>query len=171
VTLRVLTQAGGECHLYPIEEFLPDHSQMSDAEGRLVFHHVSEGFEFGGRAHCNMLDMWFGETHAPQYLCVFSVVGREVHRVRFDDLRPWRERDRLPRVTRPWQYPVWPMHEYEAHRGEWDAHRFRIYDGDKNGELYREERIAVQYFDRMLEDGKREVEFLVVERTITVEMP
>ena len=121
VALRVLTRAGGECHLYPIDEFLPDHAPTSDTEGRMVFHHAGEGLEFGGREHSNLLGMRFGETDAPQYLCAFSVAGREVHRVRFDDLRPRSERGRLPSVTRSWQNSEWPSREYAAHHEEWPA--------------------------------------------------
>jgi hypothetical protein len=176
VVLRVLTRAGGDCHLYPIDEFLPDQSTTSDAEGRMVFHHVGEGLEFGGREYSNLLGMRFGETDAPQYVCAFSVAGREVHRVRYDDLRRRGERDRLPSVTRPWQYPDWPLREYAAHHGEWSALRLRLFDGNGDGELDREERTAAGYFGRVMERsefdrGKRDVEFLVIERTITVSLP
>lgn len=176
VVLRVLTRAGGECPLYPIDEFLPDRAPTSDADGRMVFHHAGEGLEFGGREGSNLLGMRFGETDAPQYVCAFSVAGREVHRVRYDDLRPRGERDRLARVTRPWQNSEWPSREYAAHHGEWPALRLRLFDGNGDGELDREERTAAGYFSRVMERSDfdrrgRDIEFLVVERTITVSVP
>jgi hypothetical protein len=176
VELRVLTQAGGLCHLYPIDEFLPDQAPTSDAEGRMVFHHAGESVEFGGREFSNLFGKRFGETDNPQYVCVFSVAGREVHRVRYDDLLPRGGRDLLPTVTRAWQRSDWPMREYAVHHDEWSARRLRLFDGNGDGRLDREERTAAAYFEWVLErsefdHGKRDIEFLVVARTITVSVP
>jgi hypothetical protein len=176
VELRVLTQAGGLCHLYPIDEFLPDQAPTSDAEGRMVFHHTGESVEFGGREFSNLFGKRFGETDNPQYVCVFAVAGGEVHRVRYDDLRSLGGRDLLPTVTRAWQRPDWPMREYVAHHDEWSARRLRLFDGNGDGRLDREERTAAAYFEWVLEraefdHGKRDIEFLVVARTITVSVP
>lgn len=107
VTPRVLTRAGGECHPYPIDEYLPDRGPTSDAGGRTVFRHVGNGLEFGGREHANWLGMRFGETTAPQYAFAFWVAGREVRRIRVGDLRRG-GRDGLPSNTRSWRSPDWP---------------------------------------------------------------
>jgi hypothetical protein len=63
--------------------------------------------------------------------------------------------------------------EYVGHRHDWEAHRLRLFDGDGNGTLDREERTAAGYFDRKLYDfeierGNRAIEFLVVERSIPI---
>jgi hypothetical protein len=62
VTLAVYTKAGSRCHFYPVDEFVPDHPVVSDAEGRLVFHHSSNHIEFDGRECFNLIGMRFHDT-------------------------------------------------------------------------------------------------------------
>jgi hypothetical protein len=176
VVLRVETQAGGVSHLYPVDEFLPDQAPTSDADGRMVFHHAGTAIEFSGHERGNLVGMEFGNTGAPRYVLVFSVGNREVHRLRHDDLRPRDDWDRRARVKRAWQYPDWPSREYAAHHEEWDNYRDRLFDGDGDGKLGHEERVARGYFERVMyraedEPGPKEIEFFVVERTITVSVP
>jgi hypothetical protein len=175
VLLRVQTRGGSACPLYPIDEFFPGQAPASDAQGRMVFHHVGAGLEFGGRESSNLLGMRFGDTGAPRYDLVFSVGGREVYRLPYDDLRP-RGEEVLPTVTREWHHPEWPLHEYVAHQDDWSAHRHRLFDGNRDGKLDREEGTAAGYFERLIdppEPGhrKRAVQFVVVERAITLSMP
>lgn len=176
VTLRVQTRAGGECHLYPIDEFRPDFAPTSDAEGRMVFHHAGESLEFGGREYRNLLGMRFGEVDGPQYVCAFSVAGSEVYRVRYNDLLPVGEQAGSPKVSRPWRDSEWPSREYAAQHEAWPAHRLRLFDGNANGELDREERTAAGHFERVLERREihrqgRDIDFFVVERTLTITPP
>jgi hypothetical protein len=171
----VQTRGGSTCPLYPIDEFVPGQAPTSDAEGRMVFHHVGAALEFGGRESRNLLGMQFGETKAPQYDLVFSVVDKEVHRLPYDALRPQGEAVLL-RITWEWQHPDWPLREYVAHQDEWSAHRHRLFDGNRDGKLDREERIAAGYVERFIDPSessrrKRKVEFVVVERSITLSKP
>lgn len=177
VTLRVLTKAGGVCHLYPVNEFLPDSTPTSDADGRMVFHHRARFLEFGGRGHMTLLGVNLTAAGAPQYELVFALRGRDVHRVRYDDLRPRRREDHWT-VIRAWRQSDWPARENLARRDEeWAARRLRLFDGDRNGELDREERTAAGYFEDVMTEGldprpePREVTFLVVERTVTIAAP
>lgn len=176
VALRVLTRAGGVCHLYPVNEFLPDSTPTSDADGRMAFHHVGR-LEFGGHEYHNLVGMRFGDTRAPQYVLVFAVGGREVYRTWYDDLRP-RGRVELPSVTVKWHSSDWPTKEYIGHPDEGTlALKLRLYDGDGNGVLDREERTAAGYFERAavdaleLDRGSLDVTFRIVERTVVISLP
>ena len=174
ITLRVETRAGGVCYLYPVDDFLPDRTPTSDAHGRMAFHHVAFGPEFGGKDHRNIFDVELTREEAPVYVCVFLHAGREVARVPYRDLRIEHEDyERLPKVTRPWRHTDWPFREYVAHSDDWEARRLRVFDGNGDRRLDREERVAAHRFDRLSEpprDGwpEQEVEFVVVERTIVV---
>lgn len=174
VTLRVLTQAGGVCHLYPVNEFVPDNTPTSDADGRMVFHHRAHYLEFGGGDRLSLIGVRLTATGAPQYELVFALGGRDVHRVRYDDLRPWKREDHWT-ASRRWQHSAWAAQEYLAHRDEEAAtRRLRLFDGDCNGVLDREERTAARYFEWATGEGLEprqeqcEVTFLVVERTVTI---
>jgi hypothetical protein len=176
VTLPTETRAGGVCYLYPVDEFVTDEAPASDADGRMVFHHVGDHLEFGGREHSNLLGMRFGVEGAPQYVCVFRVAGREIHRLPYDELYPRGDRDSLPTVTRTWQSPDWPKREYVAHRAEWSDYRRRLHGANGDGKLDREESVAARHFDRVIIDAeaegeKRDIRFFVIERTITISMP
>src|SRR5688572_2325165 len=70
VILTVFTKAGGVCHFYPVNEFLPDRPVTSDKDGVMVFHHAGRGVGFGGREYRNLFGMRFGETDSPHYDCV-----------------------------------------------------------------------------------------------------
>lgn len=181
VKLRVETRAGGVCYLYPVNEFLPDGTPTSDANGRMVFHHLSHALEFGGRDYRSLIGITLNRARAPQFDCVFLVAGREVHRLRFDDLRLRGERDDAPHVVRRWQPTDWPAREYIAHNERWSEREMELFDGNGDGHLDREERVTRGYFDRAvmyaveLKDhpaGKpRDVEFAVRERTIVIDVP
>jgi hypothetical protein len=171
VALRVLTKAGGECHLYPVNEFLSDQTPTSDAHGEMVFHHVPIYVEFGGTTYYNLVGMKFGYT-APQYECVFLLDGQEVHRVWYDDLQSLRDRNREQTVTRRREYPDWTVRKWEE-CGR-DSSRVRdLFDANGDGEFDKEEGAAAWYFDVRLGDplehgGAEDIKFTLVERTITV---
>lgn len=176
VTLQVETQAGGICYVYPVDEFVPDETITSDADGRMVFHHVSDAIEFSGHESADLLGMSFGDTGAPTYVCVFRLGGREVHRLKFGDLQPHGDWDQWRSVTRTWQHPDWPFREYADHRPDWSNHRRRLFDVNGDRELDREERVAAGHFDRVVYDAEfegrtRDVRFFVVERRITIAVP
>jgi hypothetical protein len=151
VKLKVLTKAGEPSHFYPIDEFTPEDSAVSDASGRMLFHHAGDELEFSGREYQNLVGMRFGETKAPQYVLVFMIGDREVHRVRHDEIRPRGELG-LPIVRRMWaQQRATPARA--------------VADGDD-----RETRTAIGYASRDHE-AEREIEFKLVERTITIVVP
>jgi len=167
VTLQVFTQAGGACHLYPVSEFLPDQAPTSDADGNMVFHHASEALEFGGRDYRTLVGITWKTEKIPQYDCVFYLNASEVHRVRFHTLLP-RDWDRLPSIARSWKQPDWAIRESQGHTGDWSAHRMRLFDGNNDGELDREERVAAHFFDKSMYSKEEEVAFRVVERTVVI---
>jgi len=172
VTLQVGTQAGGVCYVYPVDEFVPDQTIASDADGRMVFHHVSDVIEFSGHESVNMLGMGFGGPGPPKYVCVFRLGDREVQRVRFGDLEVQGDLYHIPTVTRTWHYPDWPSRAWSVHKAEWSTYRDSLFDVNGDGQLDREERVAARHFDHVIGDrGNREERFFVVERTIKIAVP
>jgi hypothetical protein len=176
VQLRVETKAGGASPLYPVNEFLPDAVPVSDADGRMVFHHVVAGDEFGaGLGSASLFDTFVWDLSGnspkvPHYVCVFLSEGREVHRVRFDELYRNRVADG-PRVERMWSFPNWGNGKYQRLDGETEeAYDLRLFDGNRDGRLDREESIARKVFRRTQDwqGGSIEVNFSVVEHTAIV---
>jgi hypothetical protein len=170
VTLRVLTQAGGVCHLYPVSDFLPDQVPTSDADGNMIFHHFSDTLEFGGQDHRSLMGITWKKDKAPQFDCVFSLNGIVVYGARFHTLLP-RNYDRLPSVARSWKPPDWTSREFRTHSNDWKRHRERLFDVNSDGELDREERVAALCFDRSMDRDEKKVEFVIVERTIVIPAP
>jgi hypothetical protein len=169
VTLKVITQAGCVCYLYPINEFLPKSTPISDADGVMVFHHVGEHLEFGGREHANLIRMRFGETSAPEYACLFLLDGQEVYRINYADLRRWKDGDRLPKVKRSWKPSEWARHECIERHEDWNTLRLRLFDGNGDGVLDREERIAASYFAREADETEtKEITFPVAEHLFVI---
>jgi hypothetical protein len=172
VTLTVFTRAGVVCHYYPVDEFFPDRPVVSDAEGQMVFHHSSNHLEFAGHESSNLIGMRFGETSAPHYDCVFTLGGREVFRTPFNfHRREWDEFWR-PAVQRSWQ-PPWDTAKHDSPpEKEYEARLMTLFDG-KTGDLDREERTAASNFRERFwrEPDRREITFLVVERTIAIPIP
>jgi hypothetical protein len=187
VTLTVYTRAGGVCHFYPVDEFVPDAPVTSDADGWMVFHHTSRGPEFGGKEYNNLIGMRFGDTDAPRYDCVFTLDGREVFRTRYNFHRDeWKE-FRRGSMTREWRSPGWDFVKYGwLEDGDDSAWRLRVFDTNKDGKLDREEAVAATHSGFRLEDDlewvaavnagrapeqrsrAKEITFLVVERTVAV---
>jgi hypothetical protein len=162
ISLQVVSKAGGPSYLYPINEFLPDGTPSTDANGLVTFHHVGAYLEFSGYEYHNLAGMRFSDTDAPQYVLVFSLAGREVHRVRHDDLRPRGEIDRLPKVTRKWQASWCPSRETLS-----DI----VWDGNGDGKIDREEGTARTYGQTLSwawAEDREEVTFRVVEKTIVI---
>lgn len=172
VTLTVLTQAGGVCHFYPVDEFVPDRPVVSDAEGRMVFHHSSHCLEFGGREYCNLVGLGFGER-SPRYNCVFKHGERELFRTAYNFHRDDWSEFRKPPVTREYA-PPWDVkkHGWQPDEGV-NALRLRIADGKPRDKMDREERIAARSLEEyfMRDPSARQTTFLVVERTIVVPNP
>lgn len=176
VTLRVETAAGGPIYFYPVNEFLPDECPTSDADGRMVFHHVANYLEFSGREYSNLAGMRFGETKAPQYVCVFLLDGREQARIRYDDLRERAKYEGRPTVTRTWRQPEWAWREWMETRHDWDSKKMQLFDSNRDGRLDREEAVARFYFeDKLVGDWpkreEKEITYTVYERTVTIPAP
>src|SRR5262249_27564 len=171
VTLQVQTQAGGVCHLYPVSDFLPNQVPTSDADGNMLFPHASSrAFEFGGRDYKCLAGITWKKDKVPQYDCVFFLNGTEVYRARFHALLP-RDRDRLPSIARTWKQGDWALREFVSHSDDWQRHRERLFDVNRDGELDREERVAAHCFDRSMDREEKKIEFRIVERTIVIRAP
>jgi hypothetical protein len=174
VTLQVLTQAGGVCHLYPVNEFLPDSTPTSDVDGRMVFHHRAHYLEFGGGDRLSLIGVRLTAAGAPQYVLVFDRGGREVARRGYNELRPRPDGEYWTEV-RHWHHGGWPAREILARRDEQeDARRFRLFDGDRNGILDREELVAARYFEWALQyrldpdRAPRDVAFPIIEHAVVL---
>jgi hypothetical protein len=175
VTLRVETLAGGICYFYPVNEFLPDSTPTSGADGTMVFHHVAGAVEFSGRDSVSVIGFPLRRDRAPQYDCVFLLDGREIHRLRFDSIRLRGDYEQAQTVSRTWKHPDWPVREYLAHHERWESRRLELFDGNRDGRLDREERIAAHYFESgtdnfQLEEDRveEEIVFAVREHTIVI---
>lgn len=174
VTLTVLTQASGVCHLYPVNEFLPDSTPTSDADGLMVFHHRAHYLEFGGGDRMSLIGVRLTATGAPQYVLVFNRGGRELARRGYNEVRPQPDTE-YETVIRRWHHGEWPVREVLAHRDEQeDARRLRLFDGDRNGVLDREELVAARYFEWALtyshdpERARQDVKFPIIEHTVVL---
>lgn len=169
VTLRVETKAGHVVYLYPVNEFLPDAAPTSDADGRMTFHHVGRGVEFGGRDTGCLVGIYYHSDTAPQYVCVFSH-GRDVHRVSFDDLRLRSAPGSS--VVRAWRDSDWPRREFLANLDRWEDRQRELFPLNSAGRFDPETGAAWRYFDRFTELRgemvERPITFAVVERAITL---
>ncbi len=169
VRLQVFTKSSGLSHLYPIEEFVPGNTVVSDAEGRMTFTHFGLTYEYGGSDRTNWLGMQFRSGEAPQYDCAFFLGDREVYRIRYNLLCP-KDRSGFPQVERPWVRSRWVTEEMirlaDAGKTEWT----RLFDGNRDGQLDREERVAKRYFFDIFERGDtpKNVAYDVVDRTVVL---
>jgi hypothetical protein len=164
VTLRVQSQGGDTSYFYPINEFLPDQTPTSDSDGRMIFHHVANYLEFSGRDHCNFfgLRIW-SEGGAPQFDCIFLRNGQEVSRLHYNQLRlRFDDERKAAKVKRAFPLPGWPR----------DQSLLLHQDYQK---LSREQRISENYLSWMVDKeermNKKEIEFPIFERTITIPSP
>lgn len=171
VKLGVETQAGGKCFAYPVNEFLPDSVPTSDSNGLMIFHHAAAYLEFSGRDTCNILGWTYSTEGPPKYTCIFVVSNQEVYRNSFDGLYPRTPgRSELPTVRRTWQYSDWPGREFDAASDDWAGRQDAVFDCNADGKLDHEELVARQYYYSTLglERTSKEIDFEVVERTITI---
>jgi hypothetical protein len=183
VALRVETQAGGNCYFYPVTDYVPDDVPVSDKSGVLVFHHVSDFLEFGGKDCASILGIQISSSGgAPKYVCRFFQRGREVHSVWFNEIYQTIDHKYGPSVKRHFVCSDWLMREYlsEIKRGGDEASlRMRLFDCNGDGKLDREEHIAARvsertmgYFERPEDKLKRreqEVEFAEIELQVTIQ--
>jgi hypothetical protein len=182
VQLRVEDRDGRNYFHYPVNDYVPGQIPSSDPHGRIIFHHVSGGIEFSGRTNYVLFVIPVEKRPAPKFLCRFFYEGREIYRVPFRELCWWEGTwNEVPKVTRRWKWPPWLDSALLPRPGErWEeghARLVRLFDLNGNGKLDPEEAAAYHAFewraDRRL--GKvpetEEVEFAVVHRTISVELP
>ena len=113
VRLVVLDSEGNDSPFYPVTDYHPGHSISSDSHGKMVFHHVTSGVEFGGK--CGSLFFLFpiGDCDPPTFSCQFVLGDELVGMFRYygdpgdsllapEMLRNWED---LPRVEKRWQWP------------------------------------------------------------------
>jgi hypothetical protein len=109
VRLQVVTAYGQDSFHYPVSDYTPSHVPASGADGALTFHHINKWHspEYGGVC----LHLFFfipvgGGCHPPVYQCRCAYQGREVYRIRFNDLNEELPGPgRGPEVKRRWDAP------------------------------------------------------------------
>jgi hypothetical protein len=180
VRLRVENESGTNFYHFPVADYLPGHVPTSDAGGLLVFHHAPYSM-VGGTCWQPFGAVCVGECSGPAYVCHFLLDGREVHRVRYNDLVNTAGQT----VRSRWQWLTWPELQGAVFGGlEWDqtsAARLRLFDLNGNGKINREEAYAASAAERAKERageimaGRKpqceELEFGLVERTVVVDVP
>jgi hypothetical protein len=95
---------------YPFNDLVSSSGAISDTNGRVVLHHVSEGPEFSGRCHRILFIVPLPSGRrcgGPGYTCICSHNHREVYRVAYDQLNDelrekWEEADK---ITMDWKWP------------------------------------------------------------------
>jgi hypothetical protein len=185
IRLRVEDGSGREFFLYPVTDYLPDHVPTSDADGRMVFHHVSNGIEFSGGS-CEVFFVPVPVRRGPVFICRFLRGDQEVARMPFGELDRWDQFwEAVPKSKRIWQTPIWPTTELftqlDESFGQWSNRIRKYYDFDGTGRLSPEAAPAYRAATSMkaeeaaiawLGQGKRiesEIEFALVKRTIIVQ--
>jgi hypothetical protein len=180
VRLRVENEAGTNFYHFPVADYLPGQVPTSDAGGLLVFHHVPYSMH-GGTCWQLFGTVCVGECSGPVYVCRFLINGREVHRVRYNDLVDTATKP----VRRRWKWLTWPELQEAVFGGlEWDqtaAARLALFDFNGDGKIDREEAYAAGAAERAKERAgdmmagrvpeSEDLEFGLVERTVVVEVP
>jgi hypothetical protein len=180
VQLRVENPAGTNFYHFPVTDYLPGQVPTSDANGVLVFHHAPATWVSG-------TGWWLfgvvptGEHAAPAYVCRFLHGGREVHRVRYNDLVNTGGQT----VKRRWKWLTWVELQEGVFGGlGWDDPRAtwgRLFDLNGNGRIDRDEAYAAEAADEArsrawevkarIKPEWEELEFLLVEREVVLDLP
>lgn len=86
VRLKVLTSDGKESFNYPINQFNPDTTIISNIQGVMEFAHISKrALEFGGSC-TNLYVTKIGVCSIPVYTLQFIWNNKEVHSIPYNDL-------------------------------------------------------------------------------------
>jgi hypothetical protein len=180
VQLRVENESGDNFFHFPVTDYLPKHAPMSDSNGVLVFHHAPLS-GVSGRAWRRFGLIPMGEQSGPVYICRFLHDGEEVHRLRYTDL----VNTGKSIVKHRWKWLTWPELQEQVFQGvEWNEtedNRLRLFDVNGNGILDRDERyaaaaayVAQERASEIMAGSKpewEELEFGLVERTVTLDLP
>lgn len=86
VMLLVEGKDGKPLYDFPVDDFTEGSVPTSNEEGELVFHHVSNGLEFGGKRAYIFWLIPVGACSGPEVNCRFLLNGSEVYRVPFAEL-------------------------------------------------------------------------------------
>jgi hypothetical protein len=175
VQLRVENEAGTTFYHFPVCDYLPGHAPASGSDGVLVFHHAP-GNGVGGKVWLLFGLIPIAQDGPPTYVCRFLLGGREVHRVRYNDLVNTGGRT----VRRRWKWPTWPELQEQVFQGvdleqAASGHRPNInVSGPGSGyAAYAADRALERSFDIMA--GRRpeweDVKFRLVERTVVLDLP
>ncbi len=186
VQLRVENTAGTNFYFFPVADYLPGEVPTSDADGVLVFHHAPYTWLSGHlRQVFRWSEMrWVWEADSPPpptYICRFLLDGREVHRVRYNDLT----NTGTAKVMRKWTWLSTEALQEKVYRGQepWQVGPgdLRVFDLNGDGALDQEEAFAGRAAQEALEQTwqikqglkpeREELEFRLVERTVTIDHP
>jgi hypothetical protein len=148
IELRVEDEGGHTYFHYPVTDYLPDHTPISDHNGLMVFHHAGHGVEFSGEVRYLYCLLPRKVRRGPVYICRFVRGDTEVYRISFSQLDDWPGSwDDVARVKRRWKWPAWPMTELLMTPDEslehWQERALRFFDLDGDGKLSPEEGAAM----------------------------
>jgi hypothetical protein len=187
VELRVEDQRGNEFFCFPVTDYLLSRMPKTDKDGVIRFHHVSTAVEWDNYGWSLFWCFPVETTRSPAYVCRFLRGGKEVHRVRYDDLPDWdwpgKGWEEVPKVKRTWNWSAMIPDEIKYKAGDTEESyysRLRLFFHDDEEELpTREVRVAFRNARRLLfkleasradkREAVEEIEFPVIRRTITIE--
>jgi hypothetical protein len=189
VELKVEDRRGKEFFCFPVTDYLPGQPPKSDKNGVMRFHHVSTAVEWDNYGWSLFGLFPIQTTRSPVYICRFLRGGRDVHRVSYGDLPHWdwpgRGWEDVPKVTRRWKWSamipeniIWRADDTDENYDSRLALFFHQDDNDKrNREGVVARRNACGLLDKLEgspasnQESVEDIEFPVIRRTITVELP
>jgi hypothetical protein len=188
IELKVEDQRGKDFYCYPVTDYLPGRTPTSDKDGVMRFHHVGTAVEWDNYGWSLWWFIPIQSTRSPVYICRFLRGGKEVHRVAYGKLPDWDWPggwEEVPKVKRRWDWSTMIPKEirYSADdtlESEYSRlRRFFHVDGDEKPN--REAAVACNNAMKLLlkldvagfnkQEPIVEIEFPVIRRTITVELP
>ena len=81
IQLEVLNSKGKESPDYPVTDYHSKNIPTSDSSGLIIFHHVTEGFEFGG-----MFILFITKPSVPKYKCNFLLFEKNIYSIYYHEL-------------------------------------------------------------------------------------
>jgi hypothetical protein len=187
VELRVEDQRGNEFFCFPVTDYLPGQKPKSDKDGVIRFHHVHTAVEWDNYGWSLFWCIPVQTTKSPVYVCRFLRDGKEVHRVRYNDLPDWdwpsKGWEQVPKIKRSWNWSAMIPNEIKYKEQDTEESyysRLRFFFNDRGKGLpTREVRVASRNAMKLpfeleragadKQEAVEEIEFPVIRRTITID--